>query len=179
MLSINTGYFVAGSLVVGLVVGWYLTSDHLNAKHQIELQNLKIAADKNDKDLNAKISKLNQDLTKISATEEQKYVQKQKELETANAKYDSLVASGFRLRDPASSVSSHKTGSSVATSASSNHGTGAGELSEDASKRLWSLATRADRVTEKLIGCQSYVNTITDYMNTRVSSWNAEWASKN
>lgn len=179
VISVNTGYIAAGTLALGLLCGWYLTQKTLNAEHEAQLKTIEVQQEQAKDDLNSKIQNLERGLTQISTEAEVKYVTKQKELDESNTRYSALVDSGFRLRDSGEDQSSSdKTGSSVTSSSCVSHGSGTGKLSRDATERLWSLASRADRVAEKLAACQAYVSELTGYMNTQVSNYNKSISSK-
>ena len=178
MLNINTGYITAAALVLGILGGWYFTQDVLNARHQSELDKIAATSQKAQADLNVKITNLERGMASISTEAETKYVTKQKELDVANSKYSDLVQRGFRLRDTASTTGSSETGPAVTGTTTVTNGTGTGELSRDATERLWSLATRADRVAEKLAGCQAYSTELKSYINTQVSDWNKQWSNQ-
>jgi len=158
------------ALLVGSLGGWYFTQDVLNAKHNLELSRLNEASLTAINEQKTKVTNLERGLVQLSTEAEAKYVTKQKELDVANGKYSQLVANGFRLRDSSTS-STASSGSGNSSSTTINNGTGAGQLSRDATERLWSYATRADRITEKLTSCQVYSQTLVDYINVTIKSW--------
>lgn len=101
-----------------------------------------------------------QALSELNTQTEQKYHDAQKKLQDASSKYDRLVRDGFRLRDRHAQTSPVQvcrgTQGQTSTTANGSNDGGGGELSEEASRRLWGYAEDADRLANQLKALQEY-----------------------
>jgi hypothetical protein len=96
---------------------------------------------------------------------EVKNAEDEKKVKDLLAKYNSAIDSGIRLRDPGARPSCQNTlSANPASAADSSNGSGA-ELSEEASRFLFSEAARADSVVNELNLCKAWVNEVKETLD--------------
>src|SRR5690606_3504428 len=113
-------------------------------------------------ELNRKALEKQQELSRLNSELERKYADANKRADQALAKYNDLVANGWRLRDPgvnnqySMQLPDASRGDNSSTADGSYGASGGRELSREASEFLLQLAADADKVVEQLKIAQEY-----------------------
>lgn len=121
-------------------------------------------------ELNRRALEKQNELSRLNVELEKKYVRSEKEKNEILSKYNTLIANGWRLRDPgrkesgANSNGNAKTtkSKSSTTTCSCNGTSSSRELSKEASEFLLRFAIDADKVVDQLKICQEYATKLRD-----------------
>lgn len=132
------------------------------SEHIVELQKRQEEYDAKVRGLNKKALERQAELANLNSELERKYYVATKRANQAFAKYNNLIANGWRLRDPDSPTnpSTEVSGTSYgddSPTTNSGDGTSSGrELSRETTKFLLQFANDADKVVEQLKISQEY-----------------------
>jgi hypothetical protein len=166
-------YLIIGALVSTAILSSFLTANYKDGRYALKEQKAReeyiLELKKRQEEYNAKVQELNKraldqqaKLANLNTELEKKYADANKRASQALAKYNDLVANGWRLRDPGATTKSAlqdpgtSKGGIASTSSSSNGATCSGELSREASEFLLQFASDADKVVEQLRVTQEY-----------------------
>lgn len=166
-------YLVAAAFVFSLVGSVYFTARYKDGQNAVKEQ--KILSDhiaelqKRQEEYNFRVQELNKkalerqvELANLNSELERKYDFETRRANQALAKYNNLIANGWRLRDPSSSTNSSTEMSGTSgcgdspTTNSCDGTTGGRELSREATEFLLQFANDADKVVEQLKVSQEY-----------------------
>lgn len=166
-------YLILAAFISSVGASVYFTAQYKDGQYAIKEQKVRdeyIAELKKRQDeYNARVEELNrkalekqQELSRLNSELERKYADANKRADQALAKYNDLVANGWRLRDPGANnqyslqLSDASRGDNSSTADGSNGASSGRELSREASEFLLQLASDADKVVEQLKIAQEY-----------------------
>ena len=166
-------YLIIGAFVSSIAGSVYFTSQYKDGQYAIKEQKIReayiVELQKRQDEYNKKVEELNKkalerqtELANLNSELERKYANANKRANQTLAKYNDLVANGWRLRDPGTKTQSSEqlskatSGSDSTTTNSGNGTTCSRELSREASDFLLRFASDADKVVEQLKVAQEY-----------------------